>query len=164
MPYFVKARDLSPRKPSMLLTLGSVHLARGDRDAALALFREGFELEPRYREARIAYASGLIYTGRHTEADALLAEGFGDVLVDSEQLVRAYFDARLYDRVISIWKVRVEKNPTDPQARVSLAAAFLAAGDRTSAVTELERVIELNPTFKEQGEFLIKEIRAGRNP
>ncbi len=164
LPYFVKARDLSPRKPSMLLTLGSVYLAKGDRDAALALFREGFELEPRYREARIAYASGLIYAGRHAEADALLTEGFGDVLVDSEQLVRAYFDARLYDRVISIWKGRVEKNPTDPQTRVSLAAAYLAANDRASAIIELERVIELNPAFKEQGEFLIKEIRAGRNP
>lgn len=164
LPYFAKARDLSPRKPSMLLTLGSAYLAKGDRENALKFFKEGFELEPRYGESRILYASGLVYAGRETEADALLVEGFGGVLVDSEQLVRAYFDAGLYDRVVAIWKGRVERNPSDPQTRVSLAAAYLAAGSRAAAVAELERAVELNSAFREQGEFLIKEIQAGRNP
>ncbi len=164
LPYFAKARELSPRKPSMLLALGSANLAKGDRAAALALFAEAFKLEPRYSEARVAYAAGLIYAGRRAEADALLTEGFGTLTVDSEQLVRAYFDAKLYDRVVVIWQGRVERNPTDPQTRVSLAAAHLAAGNRAAAVTELARAVELNPAFKEQGEFLIREIEAGRNP
>jgi tetratricopeptide (TPR) repeat protein len=164
LPYFMKARDLSPRKPSMLLALGSVYLAKGDRDTALSLFKESFELEPRYSESRIAYASGLIYAGRLAEADALLMEGFGTLNINSEQIIRTYFDAALFKRVVAIWQGRVEQNPTDPQMRVSLAAAQLSLGNRAAAVAELEHAIELSAAFKEQGEFLIREIKAGRNP
>ena len=58
----------------------------------------------------------------------------------------------------------VEVNPNDTQSRTSLAAVYLAAGLRAEAVIELRKAIENDPAFKEQGEFFIQEIEAGRNP
>jgi len=58
----------------------------------------------------------------------------------------------------------VEENPFNPQIRLSLAASYLAVGNRIQSILEIEKIIELDPDFKDQGEFFIREIRAGRNP
>ena len=79
-------------------------------------------------------------------------------------MLQAYYNAGFYDRVVDIWEGRVERDPGNAQARISLAASYLAAGDRQKAVENIQRAIEINPNFKEQGEFYIREIRAGRNP
>ena len=48
---------------------------------------------------------------------------------------------------------------------MNLAATYLELGERQKSIEELERAIELNPAFKGQGgDFLINEIKAGRNP
>ena len=50
------------------------------------------------------------------------------------------------------------------KAKVQLAAAHLALEERDEAIAVLERVIEQDPGFADQGTYLIEEIRAGRNP
>jgi len=37
-------------------------------------------------------------------------------------------------------------------------------GERQKAIEQLEKVIEIEPKFKQQGEYYINQIRAGRNP
>ena len=61
-------------------------------------------------------------------------------------------------------KKRIEKDPTNLQHRINLAAIYLQAGQREMAVATLQEIIILDPSFKEKGEYYIKEIRAGRNP
>jgi hypothetical protein len=59
---------------------------------------------------------------------------------------------------------RVETDDKNEQYHLSLGAAYLQAGNRPLAIQQIRRVIELDPNFKSQGESLIRDIQAGRNP
>ena len=54
--------------------------------------------------------------------------------------------------------------PNDAQTQVQLAAAYLSAGRRTDAVAALQKAEALNPDFKQQGDYYIQQIEAGKNP
>jgi len=47
---------------------------------------------------------------------------------------------------------------------LSLGAAYLQIGQRQKAIDEIQKSIDLDENLKEQREFYIKEIKAGRNP
>jgi tetratricopeptide (TPR) repeat protein len=163
LPHLEKAHALSPAKQAIAFELAGTLLNLGKNAEALALLREAYENAPEFQSARVAYAVGAIYVRQFALAEELLAP-ISDVAVSDERIVKAYFDVKAYDKVLAIWKARVERNPGDPQAHVSLAAAYLLNRQRQQSIAELQKAIELNPAFKEQAEYYIKEIRAGRNP
>ena len=159
-----RALELSPQKQVILFEIGLNQLNKNNTSAALSTFKKAFELAPEYTSARIFYAVSAIYAGDRALADSLLNDGFGTLIVSDDLLVQAYFDVGLLDRVIAIWESRVNSQPNNAQFHISLGAAYLQAGRRSEAVAEIRKAIEFNPAFKEQGEFFIKEIQAGRNP
>ena len=163
--YLEKARETSPLKQAILMEIGSTYISMGQPDKALPLFEMALELEPKYEEARIVYAIGAIYSKKYTLADELLVQ-IGDKkrLLFDDRILRAYAESGAYAKAIAMLQARVVEEPTDPQWHVSLAALYLESAQRVKAVEELRKAIELNPGFKEQGEFYIKEIQAGRNP
>ena len=81
-----------------------------------------------------------------------------------ERVMRAYAAKGKFNKLALLWEKAIERQPNNPQFHLSLAAIDIQIGKREDAIKELEQVIELNPDFKEQGEFYIQEIRAGRNP
>lgn len=162
--YLNKARSLSPNKQAILFELGNSYLLNGKFEKALEVFKEAYELEKNFGQARRIYAIGAIYAGRNDIVEELLVPVYGTTIISDDRIVQAYFDTGQFDKVLAIWQLRVKNEPENPQYRVSLAATYLKIGNRISAISELEKAIELNPEFKEQGEFLINEIRAGRNP
>ena len=58
----------------------------------------------------------------------------------------------------------MEQNPSNAQYRVSLAAGYLRINERMKAIEQLQKSIEIESKFKQQGEYYINEIKAGRNP
>jgi cytochrome c-type biogenesis protein CcmH/NrfG len=58
----------------------------------------------------------------------------------------------------------VKKEPNNIQYRFSLAAAYLATGNRSQSIAELREAARLDPRVKAQADILIAEIQAGRNP
>jgi len=161
---FLAARALSPRKQTILFQVANLHIRKGENQEALVYLREAYELKPSYQEAAALYAAGLVLTGDDKNADAVLMEQFGTTVVPNDALVNAYAATKQYDRLLALWEERVRREPDNYQPRTALAAVYLVLGERNKAVTSLEEAIRLNPAFKEQGEFYIKEIRAGRNP
>ncbi len=159
-----KAQQLSPKKQSILMEIGNVYLNKKEYSQALAHFKTAYELDPRNESALTIYAAALVYAGKTAESDALLQAHFGATTVVDSVLVNAYAATKQYDRLIALWKDRIKQEPANGQLYVSLAASYLAAGERQNAIAQLQKAIEVNPQFKEQGEFYIKEIRAGRNP
>ncbi len=159
-----KALELSPKKQQILFELGSVYLSKGDADTANKYFKEAYDEAPKYPDAAITYATGLIYAGQVEEADKVLVSSFGTTLVPDNRIISAYFAKGMPGRVIDIRKNQLLKLPKDQQTMLALAAAYLNAGERENAVKELNEIIKAYPDFKNQGESFIKEIRAGRNP
>lgn len=155
----VKARELTPTKQTALFQLGEIQLIRGNTDDALAIFKEAYELTPKFEEGRKLYAYALITAGKDKEAVDLLQEGFGTVLVDDTRLMRAWTQAKRYDIVSKLLEARIAKDPNDVQQIVSLAAAYKELGDKDKAVKLLNDVSVAHPEYKEQMDNFIKEIR-----
>ncbi len=160
-----RASELSPAKQGILMEIGvNSYLNAGNYTAAADVLKRAYELAPAYREARVIYAVALIYGGKKAEADTILMKHDGTLILDDTRLLKAYFDAKLFDRVVAIWQKRIEAEPLNLQVRVSLAAAYLGAGNRPAAIAAIREAIAIDPRFKAQGEGYIAEIQAGRNP
>lgn len=155
------ALSLSPKKQQIIFQMGFLFLQAGDREGSTALFKQSFELEPRYDFARILYAGALYREGRNAEADALIAERWGTLTVDNEQLVRIYLEARHYDRLVAIWQERLENKPNDIDLHLGLAEIYFLSGRSEDAIKELERVAQLNPAQAAEMRSLINQIRNG---
>ncbi len=162
--YLERALVLSPNKQSILSELGTVYLHLRDYPKALQVLRQSHEIEPEFSDARLMYAVGAIYAGRMDLVEKLLVPAYGTIAVPDNRLIKAYLDTKRYSNLIDIWKEQVKRNPNDAQQRLSLAASYLLAGERNKAIAEIQEVINKFPEFKQQGEYFISEIRAGRNP
>lgn len=163
-----KALNLSPKKQIIMFELSSSYISKKEYEKALAILKEAYELEPAFADARDLYAVGAIYAGRNDIARDILIPAYGTVAVPQDSFVNAYAAAGDYRTVVEIWQKRIkELNETgsdNPQFHISLAAAYLKNGERQKAISELETAIKLNSNFKDQGEYYINEIKAGRNP
>lgn len=160
-----KASELSPNKQAILFELAGAYINNGDQRNAFETGKKAFELEPNYDEARIIYAVTAIYTGQNKLAEDLLAEKFGTTtIITDDRIINAYAQTGQYVKVINIWKARIAEDPNNPQYHVNLSASYLANKERNKSIEELKKAAELNPQFKDQAEYYIKEIKAGRNP
>ncbi|MBI5138683.1 MAG: O-antigen ligase family protein [Candidatus Vogelbacteria bacterium] len=159
-----KAHELSPGKQTILFGLTSAYLNLKNYPKALELAKQAYELEPRFDEAAYNYLATLIYSGKSDEVDQLIQNRFEGQPVTYGTVIAAYAATKQYSKLIKIWQDRIKSEPTNGQNYVSLAATYLAMGERQLAIEQLKSAIQVNPGFKDQGEFYIKEIQAGRNP
>ena len=164
LPVLERALKLSPKKQMIYFELGSAYVNKKEYDKAEKVLKQAYDLEPSYAEAAKIYAVALIYNKKEREAEELLKKRFGSEILPEQRFVSAYLAAGDYERVVEVWKKIIEKNPNNAQYYVSLAATYLQIGQRDKAIESLEKAIELEPRFKEQGEYYINEIKAGRNP
>lgn len=161
VPYLERAHELSPRKQTIFFEIGSNYLNAQDFPKAVAAFKEAFELNTSFRDARIIYAMGLIYSGDSAGAAKLLTEGFGSAVVGDDRLIKAYGDTKQYGKMLELVKVRISERP-DAQGYLTLAAAYCQAAQGTNAINALKKLVEIAPSYKDQAAFYITEIQAGR--
>ncbi|MCK9352071.1 MAG: O-antigen ligase family protein [Candidatus Paceibacterota bacterium] len=161
--HFAKAHELSPKKQTISFNLISAELNAGENDKAVALAKETYELEPKFDDAAITYATTLLRSGKISEGQKLLTERFGTDLVYNENLITAYAANKQFDKIITILQKKLATGE-DSQTRLRLAAAFLETGDKANAILEIQKIQAANPNFKEQGDAYINEIRTGKIP
>lgn len=161
LQHLTKASEFSPKKQQILFQLGSTYLQKGDSVHALEVLKKAFELDPTYETARVLYAGAFYYAGKKAEGDAILKEGFQTVLYDNDQLLQIYTNTKQYDRIIGIWKIRVEADPKNADKHLALASAYFAAGDGVNTIAELKKVAEINPSMAAQAQSLITQIQNG---
>jgi tetratricopeptide (TPR) repeat protein/O-antigen ligase len=161
LAYLEKALEHSPNKQQILFQIGLINIQRGDVAAALPPLRQAFEIAPEYKDARIFYALGLYMSNQNAEADKLLTDGFGTVLFDDDRLLQVYTNTKQFNRVVGIWKTRVEKDPENTEKILGLASAYFAAGDKASTIAELQKISVVNPALAPQMQTLISQIQAG---
>lgn len=158
-----RAIKLSPKKQQLYFELGVSYLNKKEYDQGLEVLKRAFELDQEFLEARKIYAVAAIFAGKDELAEELMKD-YGGIIVTDERFIMAFNERKMFDKVAAILEKFVEENPKNAQYRVSLAASYLQMGKRQGAIEQLQKAIELEPRFKQQGEYYINEIRAGRNP
>ncbi len=159
-----KALSESPHKQTISFEIGAALLAQGKYDQALAALKQAYDEAPSYSTARDLYAVAAIYDNKPDLVSQLLVPAYGSVLVPTDQFIKAYYDTKQPDKVLAIWKIRVQANPTNAQYYLGLAAAYLGVSDRPSAIAAIQKAVSLDPTLKAQGDSYISQIQAGKNP
>jgi len=155
------ALEKSPRRQLLLFEIGNSYLQKQDYNNALATYRKAFELDTHFTEARRFYIAAAIYAGDLVLVQDL-SDGVPDLVLAREPLIlQAYADTNQPLMLVRLWSARVEELPDDPQTNLSLAAAYLQAGDAESAIATVQKVIKLDPEFEAQGQQIIQQIRDG---
>ena len=158
-----KAIKLSPKKQQLYFELGTSYLSKREYVKGFEILKKSFELDPEFLGARKIYAVAAIFAGKDGLAEELMKDYGGTVIAD-ERFIMAFNERKMFDKVTAIWEKFVENNSKNAQYRISLAASYLQMGKRQKAIEQLQKAIELEPRFKQQGEYYINEIQAGRNP
>src|SRR3989344_1768026 len=143
--------------------LGTAYLNKGETKKAFGIFENTYNLAPDFKEARIIYRVGAIYAGKETEINEIIGPVSDQDRIDA-RIVNAYVKINRFDEVVKSWQIATEREPKNARFHLSLGAAYLQIGQRQKAIEEIQKSIDLDENLKEQGEFYIKEIKAGRNP
>ena len=159
-----EAVKVSPKKQDIYYGLANAFINKKQFPTALEAARMAFELAPENVQARKIYAATAIFAGRNEIAEQLLIPQFGTALLPETLFINAYAASKQYDKVALLWVERIKQSPTDPQPHLGLAAAYFELGKRPESIAEIRKAIELQPSFKQQGEFYIQQIQAGKRP
>ena len=73
--YLLKARELSPKKQSILFSLGNAYFAKKDFENAEIIYKEAYELAPEYGKALLSYVRILIKNKKLGEAEPIALAG-----------------------------------------------------------------------------------------
>ncbi len=159
-----EAKKLSPKKQQIYFELTSNLLLDGKPDQAVAAAKIAYELEPKYEEAKFIYGLTLLASGEQALSKQILADTSEDKIIFDDRYLSVLALMKRYDELIALAKRRIALQPSNLQHRITLTAVYLEMGQKEQAIKTLEEMIKIDPSFKEQGELYINEIKAGRNP
>ena len=92
----------------------------------------------------------------------MLIPKYGTNTPDNVYILQAYIKAKDFAKALSIATSRVEKDQKSVQKRLELASVYLQSGDKESAIAAIEEAIQIDPSFKAQGDSYISQIRSGK--
>lgn len=164
---FEKALELSPSKQQIIFLLAHTYFNNGNVEKAVELAERGAKLDLAYSDAQHDFITLAIRAGRDELALQSIKELSASGLADHKNLkswASIYAGEKKYDIAVQIYLEVLKLVPVDTQARISLAASYYELGRIDLAIEEIRKAVELDPSFKEQGEFFIKELEAGRKP
>ncbi len=159
-----RAIQLSPGKQTLYFMKADALILSDQTAKATEVLKTAYDLDPSFSDAAKNLAMVYIFSGQKEKGDDILVKKFGTTTIADIRLVNAYANIGDYAKVRDIWLLIMKSEPNNVQYHVNLAATYLKLNEREKAVEELQKSIELNPDFKQQGEYFINEIRAGRNP
>jgi thioredoxin-like negative regulator of GroEL len=157
LPLLEKAHELSPKKQSISFELVTAYLNLGkDMEKAIDLAKSTYESAPYYYQAKFAYATTLVASGKEAEAKKLFADD--PTLFTSTPMAQAYVTSKQYSKAIEIYKNLVKANPDEISYRGQLAQIQLTAGLKYEAIETLRTLAKDKPELKAQVEATIKQI------
>lgn len=155
----LKARDLSPRKQSIMFELGMNALARGDTLEALRVLKEAYDLAPEYAEARIYYTVAAVRSNQMAIAESLIPGLVAEGYALDPRILSAYASGGNYAAIAQMAQAHTEMFPQDVQARLTLAAALFESKNVSGALAALEELKREIPSAAAQADAMIAQIR-----
>ncbi len=158
-----KAHELSPKKQTILFSLGSVYLGKKDFKNAVLILKQAFELEPSFDDARRIYALALIYDKQLSAAVEILKPLAPESVLSDQRFIVGYFTTGYFGKALESLNFLIKKEPNNIQYYFSRAAVEAALGRRDAAIVDLNKVSEINPAVKAQVDSFIGQVKAGKN-
>lgn len=158
MVHINKARALAPKKQQIMFEEINILLNLGRAGDALAIAEEAYFLDDNNLEARKIYVALLILAGQEKKAEELITKA-DEFSVDG-RVVEAYNIVGKGTAILSILEELEKKYPEEAQLYFLKASLYLNLGNKTDAISALEKGAILNPRLKIEAEDLIKEVKS----
>ncbi len=154
---FQHALDSTTRNHVACFHLGDYLLSQGQRDEAIAMYRQCLDITPGMEPARNNLASALLFQGRVDEAIAEFHRAINLPTVAPEPhngLGIALENQGHLDEAIAELRRAVEIDPSFFRAHVNLANALAMKGRRDEAIAEYQVALKIQPDSAEVTEKL----------
>jgi putative thioredoxin len=136
-----------------LIAMGEQVLAEGDAERAVNIFQQIVEMAPEHPEAIAGLARALVAAARLDEAKAALdaapEKAAGDPAIARARSALALAETAPDAGETAELEARIAANPDDHQARLDLAGALMAKGDRDGAADQLFESIARDREWEE---------------
>lgn len=151
----------SPTKEDLWVQKALIEWNAGQPAQAQQDFAHAYALGPQFSQLAMYAAAGDYAVGEVAKGDALLQHAYGTTTVDSDTLALAYYQAKDWNRLIALWKLRANKPGASVQTWFGLAAAYYAAGDNAQSVALLRNIAKQFPSASSSVDAAIKQIQHG---
>jgi len=155
-----EALEISPKKQQLYLERAAVEWLAGDQDAARASFRTAYELDTSFKDPLIYLAASEVIAGNLPGAQTLLVDTFGTTTVDSDILWGAYANAKQYDALIALQRLRIQNRDGAAADRLMLAKILAVAGLTAEARAEIQATVAAHPEAAADASALLAQISA----
>ena len=152
------ARELSPKKQTIMLELGIEYWQVGDFEKAREVFHQAYDLDRSFNAVAEYAAAGDIAAGHVSEGKDLLIKAEGTAIVDSEPVILAYYQAKAFPELIASLQLQVKNQQGSVNSRFKLASAYLAAGRNSDARKEIEETVAAHPEASAQAAEFLKSV------
>jgi putative thioredoxin len=136
-----------------LIAMGEQVLAEGDAERAVNIFQQILDMAPEHPEVISGLARALLAAGRIEEAKAALdatpEKAAKDAAVARARSALALAEVAPEAGDTAALEARIATNPDDHAARVDLAGALMAKGDRDGAAAQLLESISRDREWNE---------------
>lgn len=153
-----KAQSFAPDRQNNLYTLGIAYINNQEIEKAKEVLKHAHDVLPENPKAKSYYGAMLMITGEKEYEKYIEGYSYKDSF-----FISIFSQAKKYKEVIKIREQLKADNPKDYQNQVSLAVAYSVDKQPAKAIAIIREVQKAVPEFKEQGDYLIKEIQAGRS-
>ena len=163
----IKQAERLPNDARYQLFAGSLLSRIGQVDQALPYLLHAHELSP--AKQTILFELGSAYYSKkdmvNAEKTFKQAYDLAPEYADAENFYIAILgEAKNYTEIERVLLAHIERVPGDSALYIKLSALYVELGRPADAIKNLRRAIDINPLFKNQGEFYIKEIQDGKKP
>lgn len=158
-----RARELSPRKGSIIIEQGILELQRGEIETARAYFKEAFDATPEYPRARSVYAGTALYEGATAEdIAALITEPYMRTFAQDVVVLYSIQQNQALEPVATFFERYIAEHGESMTPRLAYAQLFYGFGQPSLAIAVLEKAREEVPAFTDYASCYITTIRDGK--
>jgi thioredoxin-like negative regulator of GroEL len=159
LPFLLRAEKLSPNKQTIKMEIVSNYLNQGKMAEALAEAKATFDLAPDFREARIIYAITLFYNKQNALAENILVGAKDSTVFQDNRVMSAYLSNGGLEPSIKELRKQISASPKDLSLRYKLVNIYISANKKTEAIVEIENMVKIDPTLRDQADAYIKQLQ-----
>jgi len=108
-----RARELIPGKQQVYFEIGAVYINKNEPLKAFEVFKEAYELAPKYKEAKIIYLIGAIYAGDRRVENEMITELKPEEIVFDNRIMSAYKANGRIDMARIMLENRIKLDPAN---------------------------------------------------
>jgi tetratricopeptide (TPR) repeat protein len=145
---YQKVLDLQPRSAPMLTFLGNLYLEKNDLETARKYYARTLEVDPDFAVANANLAWIDAQEGKDLDVALGMAQKAESIMPDApsvtDVLAWVMYKRGNYSGAIPLLQECIKKSPDSAQYHYHLGLAYLGAGQKDSAKTQLQAALQIN--------------------